>query len=101
MTGAPMTVADVYDAAADLIEPDGAWFQATRRLGRPQYCAASAMHEATGRDISPLYSTAYALLRERLGRSIVDWNDDPATTQELVVKTFRQAAAEARGENAS
>jgi hypothetical protein len=120
------SVAEILDAAADLIEPEGAWTQGafSRNVdGSADYgeddetdpivaanpvcwCALGAIAQVA--DCDPLafktFSESYsmitakakAILRETLGLSAEMWNDAPERTQAEVVAKLREAAAKAR-----
>lgn len=88
-------IADVLDAAADLIEPEEAWGKC--------HCASTAISHAAGRR-DPLDRNSQKFFARFLGleiptlafRSIWAWNDAPERTQTEVVETLRKAAQSAR-----
>jgi len=114
---APQTVADVLDAAADLLTPEGAWVQG--KMGRTAkghtvrvaadidaavcYCAAGALWKAAGGEAGGrLVFKAFGVMSNQ-GRTpgIGTWNDAPGRTQSEVVAALREAATSARqGEKA-
>lgn len=99
-----LTIADVLERAADLIEPEGAWTQGrfgSRAAGC--YCAYGAMIEAYrdfGEPNSGLYSNLYTsatrCLEDAIGGRVAAFNDAPDRTQAEVVAKLREAAALAR-----
>jgi hypothetical protein len=120
------TVSEILDAAADLLEPEGAWTQEAFSRNADGscdfsedgdddpivaaapvcWCALGAITAVTGED--PLsYSTfsvlggaassrARQFLNDFLDRTVEDWNDDPSRTQAEVVAKLREAAEKAR-----
>lgn len=96
------TVAEVFAAAAALIEPDGCWTQkafALDALGQPVrsrsenavcWCAGGAI-ERVSADHSLIYQTWDALERV-VGGPFTAWNDEPGRTQDDVVSALREAA---------
>lgn len=89
----PQTLAEVLDAAANLIEPEGAWTQ--HEWGHDGcYCLDGALMAAKG--------TGYTfpeldLIREVTGaESAIHWNDADHRTQAEVVAKLREAAELAR-----
>lgn len=102
----PGTVADVLDATAELLEPEGAWYQLDEydRQSTPGgRCALVALDHVvaiTARDLAVAYPDVMRPAREAIvahvGRPVPAWNDDPTTTQELVVKTLRAVAVNTR-----
>lgn len=113
--GEALSVADVLDRAADLIEPEGAWTQgcfARRDDGMPAvvdakdatcFCARGAIMRVQG---SGTYTSAAEVFfaHHGLGRnngyialSIVNWNDTAGRTQAQVIAKLREAASLARG----
>lgn len=107
---APQTVADVLDAAADLLEKPGAWTQGayargktgrkvTTRRAAVCFCAIGAMSVAAGCDpaVEGEPWEADVALRKAIGDTqIADWNDTPGRTQDEVVAALRAAATSAR-----
>jgi hypothetical protein len=116
-----LSVAEVLDAAADLIEPDGAWTQGD--FGRRSdgkgwsmveratdiafadfpatcFCLYGAVAKVAG--VSPQNALAepFAVIREVFNTpfafEIAQWNDAPERTQAEVVAKLREAAAFAR-----
>lgn len=117
-----LTVAEVLDAAADLIEPEGKWTQGafsrnadgaadadedeTTAVEPVCWCALGALAEVSGKSTLDSYVFAlaypdraapgYAALRAFIGGEVADWNDAPERTQAEVVAKLREAAAAAR-----
>jgi hypothetical protein len=103
------TIADILDAAADLIEPEGAWTQGvlgrdergciltSNELGRAvSFCAAGAIQRAAGLPFQTPEG-AHRFVRKVIGRKEIGyWNDRPRRTQAEVVAKLREAAALAR-----
>lgn len=95
-----LTIADILDKAADLIEPEGAWTRKTfadqREDGTKCYCAMGAIHVVTDNS-EPLTNRARtALLRVIPYGSVVSFNDEMGRTQAEVIAAFREAATKAR-----
>ena len=105
-----LTVSETLRAAADLIEPAGAWAQGC--LGRDQngkpvfdagdigkatcFCMAGAIWRAAGKQ--PLVLAAFDVLRPRLWHhGIGSWNDYYQRTQAEVVAALRAAADASEG----
>lgn len=106
----PMTVADVLNAAADLLEPEGRWTQGAyarkadgTELQTPLaksatcYCMFGAMAVACRTNPenggNAKYSKAVTAVLDSLRISSIDfWNDRPARTQAEVVHALREAA---------
>lgn len=101
------SVADVLSAAADLIEPEGAWTQGQAARDRhgngvdyrsPDavcFCALGACV----RSVSPGYDdfAVRCFLRSMTpDGTIANWNDAPGRTQAEVVAKLREASALAR-----
>jgi hypothetical protein len=101
-----MSIADVLERAADLIEPEGAWTQHEWALGANGeedpigpavcWCAWGAIYEASGRDWTPVANQAVQAVQAHLDAEIQQWNDAPGRTQAEVVASLREAAAKAR-----
>ncbi|RYG90143.1 MAG: hypothetical protein EON59_00755 [Alphaproteobacteria bacterium] len=105
------TVAEVLDAAADLIEPEGAWTKGafardisgkdTSLFGYRGkavcWCLLGATQEAAGDDDDGVADHFFA---QFLGAAAQDglacWNDAPERTQAEVVAKLREAAELAR-----
>ena len=104
-------VADVLDAAADLIENVGhckGKAVASRGSVPLAYCALGALGRAavmTGSGISRYADARKALLVEIWGNprraysDIATWNDRPERTAAEVIDTFRRAAKDLRNES--
>lgn len=106
----PLTVSNVLERAADLIEPEGAWTQNTlarshfRSHVLPQdqnavcWCASGAVFALAGNDI-PLAKQALLQLQDHIRSNYIGgWNDAPNRAQSEVVAALRAAAVAARGE---
>lgn len=106
--GKSKTVADILAAAADLIEPEGAWTQGTsyrdadgdiRDGGGPEVvcrCVAGAVNEVCDWSFDGAVP-AFRLLEAHVGVSdIARWNDAPERTQAEVVAALRAASEKAR-----
>ncbi len=106
-----MNVADILNAAADLIEPDGAWIQnhsATTAQGRlclpaeaqaARWCASGAISRAA--PDWEAQEASIAFVNRMLRAKVWNWNDRPRRKQAEVVAKLREAAAKARaGETA-
>lgn len=110
---APLSVADVLERAADLIEPEGAWTQhhyARNEYGTPFihcsrypegvatcFCANGAINVAAGNKPTEDYTPATNFFADMFADGDSgDWNDAPARTQAEVVAKLREAAALAR-----
>lgn len=113
------TIRDVLLAAADLIEPEGAWTQgvsARDRNGSPVgiksdnaicWCLLGALHkvcEYTGRNLhgeksqGKVWDVLYSVAEKESAnsgdsRNISQWNDDPSRNQSEVVNLLRKVAA--------
>lgn len=105
-----MTVAEVLERAANLIEPEGAWTQdwfARDVIGREVeaidphancWCVRGAVFAVCGSDSvdeEAIFNPLHDLLGFEL-MSVEEWNDDPDRTQTEVVAKLREAAALAR-----
>lgn len=89
-----LTVAEVLEKAASLIEPEGAWTQGG-------WTNRNAVLRAIDRAAFDFRSreSARKFLRKAIGtRAIARWNDALGRTQAEVVAKLREAAAKARGE---
>lgn len=103
---AALSVADVLDRAADLIEPEGAWTQgapARTAGGRGTdsgdreavcFCAIGAINRAGYWDW-PLTSACWKAVEDTTV-GLAKWNDAPERTQAEVVAALRAAAEKAR-----
>ena len=106
-----LSVAEVLERAADLIEPEGAWTQGEFALNADGeitglsefrgaavcWCALGAINKASAGDDS-LEDVAELILRNLVVRLVDEWNDAPERTQAEVVAKLREAAALARAE---
>lgn len=102
------SIADILDAAATLIEPEGAWVQHDYALNSDGgiaeaasdavcYCVLGAISVAMG--AGPTDEAGYEeqrFFRSITGSTIPEWNDAPERTQAEVVPKLREAAALAR-----
>jgi hypothetical protein len=91
-----LSVADVLERAADLIEPEGAWTQGdyVGPNGRC-WCVLGAIKRAGHfhNDINP----AALALKDVVGKTwLHEWNDAPERTQAEVVAKLREAATLSR-----
>lgn len=99
-----MSIADTLEAAAKLIEPEGAWTQGVWGDANSCMCAEGAIYAAVGRDPmrgrESIADGASKFLAKLLpfhdGNAIAHWNDAPERTQAEVVIKLREAAAKAR-----
>jgi hypothetical protein len=102
-----LSVADVLDRAADLIEPEGAWSDgdvARDRSGNATYsmdpgavcwCALGAIWREA--EIAGINRYASEIpMAELVGGSVAIFNDAPGRTQAEVVAKLREAASLAR-----
>lgn len=107
-----LTVADVLERAADLIEPEGAWTQGAYAVGEdftaeddgddwPEaptcFCLMGAI--AWVQEIDRPGDIDFARFSPSLGLSVdyvANWNDAPSRTQAEVVAKLREAALRAR-----
>lgn len=102
------SVSEILNAAADLIEPEGAWTQgmfARKADGHstgpilPEavcFCAVGGLMRAAGGVGSLAYHDAFNRLNAMARRAgfmhVANWNDDTRRTQAEVVAALRQAA---------
>ena len=114
MISAPLSIADVLDAAADLIEPEGSWTQgsyAKDAAGRQVlstdesavcWCAVGAITRVSGGGLPAASARRHlaAFCNLRQTEDITDWNDWSGREHSGVVGTFRKAAALAREQQA-
>ena len=109
MSGSVLSVAEVLERAADLVAPEGAWVQGTFGREGECYCVRGALSIASGtRNIAYGHPVSEIALAASLGlrhgnenaagSALVQWNDDPSTTQAEVVTALREAAAKAKAE---
>jgi hypothetical protein len=93
-----LSVADVLERAANLIEPEGAWTKEDY-VGPSGtcWCVLGAIKRAGdfANDLNPAAEALRAALGVGYG-GIPDWNDAPERTQDEVVAKLREAAALAR-----
>lgn len=96
------TVSEILFAAADLIEPEGAWSGGGKQPTHSAcYCAAIAVDTVCGCIGHPDGEVAREFLSDHLGApnhtvGIYQWNDAPERTQAEVVAKLREAAEKAR-----
>jgi hypothetical protein len=94
------TVSEILFAAADLIEPEGAWTQ--RRFGSREagcYCIMGALHQHrwdAGLEFDDGVRAPALYLEGFLGEIVAHWNDARGRTQAEVVAKLREAAEKAR-----
>jgi hypothetical protein len=103
-----LSVADVLDRAADLIEPEGAWTQRSeaRRADGSETCWSS--DEAVCWCLEGAYTKAggkwadsgWEVLHRVVGQGPIGWNDSSHRAQAEVVAKLREAAAKAREQSA-
>ncbi|UIJ43764.1 hypothetical protein LZK98_11745 [Sphingomonas cannabina] len=95
-----LSVADVLERAADLIEPEGKWTQKNGGVRGVCWCASTAIGAAHPDGIALDAQRFFAnLISPGGGLAIVRiwcWNDAPERTQAEVVAKLREAAALAR-----
>lgn len=92
------SVADVLDAAADLLSKPGAWTQGEYvGINGDCWCALGAIRRFTGSE-NDFSAPGQALRRVIKFDSIADWNDEPGRSQFEVVAAFREAAQASRQE---
>lgn len=113
MDGEPLTVADVLERAAALIEPEGAWTQGAYAVG-DDFAAEDDCHDwpdeptcfclmgaiAWVQQLDRPGDIDFARFSPTLGLSVsnvASWNDEPRRKQSEVVAKLREAAALARG----
>lgn len=106
----PLTVADVLERAADLIEPEGAWTQGvwarttTGRAcgpfedGAACFCMRGALNRVSGRSLVHDMADIRAVLGFPTSASMARWNDRENRTQAEVVAKLREAATLARSQ---
>jgi len=109
----PQTIADVLEAAADLIEPEGAWIREAYSNGGDGVGADSdeiaratcfCVEGAVARVLNASGPHGEAWCDEHLNPllglagpgAVAQWNDDNAKDQAEVVTALREAAALAR-----
>jgi hypothetical protein len=101
------TVSEILSAAADLIEPEGAWtkgqfsrdkegfYSATSGRKAVCWCALGAI-KRTAPDTEAAMAARDCLKSITSSVSVADWNDAPERTQAEVVAKLREAAERAR-----
>ena len=111
MTDTPLSVADVLERAADLIEPEGAWTQ--KAIGRDAdgndvrraedldravcFCAAGAIWKVAGPENRFVVQQAFSILNDNgANEGVGPWNDARGRKQPEVVAKLRTAASQAR-----
>ncbi len=115
VVSAALSVADVLERAANLIEPEGAWTQGeyarnaygsgfihNRRYphGPPVcFCLNGAINFVAGNRVTQDYTPAQRIVESMFDDGATGtWNDAPERTQAEVVAKLREAAALARTE---
>ena len=84
---------DILLAAADLIEPEGAWVRDGGNL-RTCWCASEAINACgVGPGVTRMVAAAMKALMATVGL-VEPWNDAPAQTQSNVVATLRSVGRE-------
>lgn len=120
-----MKSSEIFDAAATLLTPSGAWIQGTlardscgyrinpRHPAAACWCAVGAISKVSGLSADPVSPVDYGSLRglsvmvakansDSVGRlgldmlGLMTWNDQLPRTQEDVVAAFHKAAEYAR-----
>lgn len=90
---------EILAKAADLIDPEGAWAQGSRRHGA--LCAVDALASATPQGalwLDVIHFAYRAIGSANDGLAISEWNDVAGRTQSEVVAAFRKASELARSE---
>ena len=99
-----MKPSEILFAAADKIEPKGAWTQGSFArnsrgiMADPLsedaicWCASGAIISANGKDDHVAFLAKRAFENSVIKSHIYDWNDDPERTQSQVVSALRSAA---------
>lgn len=83
-----MTIAEILLAAAELIEPDGAWGP----IGEPDRCTAN-LAIARSSAYHDQWRETVMFFGKHLGvYSVNDWESTPGLTQAEVVAALREAA---------
>lgn len=105
--GGALSVADVLERAAELIEPEGAWTQGwsartadgvvcySLASQAARWCIGGAIVKANGAD-DELAIRAFTVLDGVIVGEVSRWNDAPERTQAEAVAKLREAAALAR-----
>lgn len=110
-----LTVAEVLERAADLIEPEGAWTQGEYARnaygsafihgwrypdGPPVcFCLNGAINFVAGNRVTQDYAPAQRVVESMFDDGATGtWNDAPERTQAEVVSKLREAAALAKAE---
>jgi len=91
-----MTLAEVINNAADLIEQRGLWKGGEGYTAGAETCVTLALDEAAGRDIRR-FSESLNVMSDAVGGQLIRWNDAPERTREEVVATMRATAARVGG----
>lgn len=106
-------VADVLDAAADLLEKPGAWIKGDLALDASGeavdpsdsnascWCVMGATERVSDASWARRARNAFRAVIGGWNKSIPEWNDAPGRTQAEVVAKLREAAALARQEQAA
>lgn len=108
-----MTVSDILERAADLIEPEGRWTQDefVRNLsgacgdelgpwprGKLCFCVLGAISRANHDQLvgEMTFAPVVQAMGLKFAHELARWNDAPGRTQAEVVAKLREAAAKAR-----
>jgi hypothetical protein len=95
------TVSEILSAAADLLEPEGAWAQGDLARNAEGDCVSTISDSAVcWCTVGAIYRVSDYYCDEALGTlehilsgGIANWNDAPERTQAEVVAKLREAAA--------
>lgn len=89
-----LSVSEVLDGAADLIEADG-WWDGNGSPGKR--CVVTAIADAADHLTNPhAYGQALRFFQARIDDVVVTWNDAPGRTELEVVEALHKGAAAAR-----
>ena len=112
MAVSALTIAEVLDRAADLIEPEGAWTQGvwarndagipTSIYGRDAicFCMRGALVRTANAPLTSDLPGVQGALGFKTASAMARWNDRENRTQAEVVAKLREAAALAREQGA-
>ncbi len=95
----PTTIPEVLNAAADLLEREGAWTQQRAGMPFPSSCDGPTCvgfaieRNAKGQSLEPYFDALYRVIPASSVGELIVWNDDPARSQTEVVSALRNAAA--------
>jgi len=102
-----MILSDIFDRAADVIEPDGAWIQGRAAAGADietieprdpracRWCVLGAILKVMGRKEAGFDAAVITMARHVRGK-VHQWNDTEGRTQAEVVATLRALASAER-----